>query len=66
MYGCEVVTGDRVLTARIEETEKARDLYDEAVSKGHGAFLADENRPDVFTMHAGNLKPGQAALIRLR
>ena len=64
--GCEIITGDRILTARIEDSEKAREVFDQAITAGHGAFLADQNRPDIFTMSAGNLLPGQAALIRLR
>lgn len=62
--GFEVVTGERVLTGRVEEADAALDLYDEAVSGGHAAYLLDQNRPDIFTLNVGNLKPGQAATVR--
>jgi Ca-activated chloride channel homolog len=63
--GFEVVTGDRVLTGRIEESEQAIEQYEDAVSEGHGAFMMEQDRPDVFTVRVGNLKPHQAATIRL-
>src|SRR5436190_14907650 len=54
--GFEVVTGDRVLTGKIEESEQAIEQYQEAVDDGHGAFLMEQDRPDVFTVRVGNLK----------
>ena len=35
------------------------------MSDGHGAYLMEQDRPDVFTVRVGNLKPRQAATIRL-
>lgn len=61
----EVLTADRVLTGKVEETEKAIDEYDQAIGEGHGAFLMEQDRPDVFTVRVGNIKPKQAATIRL-
>jgi Ca-activated chloride channel family protein len=63
--GFEVVTGDRVLTGVIEETGAAIERYEDAISEGHGAFMVEQERPDVFTARVGNLKPGQAATIQL-
>ena len=63
--GFEVLTGDRVLTGAIEENDKAIEKYDDAISEGHGAFIAEQDRPDVFTVRVGNLKTHQAATIRL-
>jgi Ca-activated chloride channel family protein len=63
--GFEVLTADRVLTGTIEEAEAATEKYEEAVSSGHGAFVMEQDRPDVFTVRVGNLKPRQAATIRL-
>src|SRR5689334_24904556 len=59
--GFEVVTADRVLTGQIEEIEHAIETYDKAIGAGHGAYMVEENRPDVFTVRGGNLKPRQAA-----
>lgn len=63
--GSEVVTGCHVLTGTIEESDKAVEKYDEAIADGHGAFMVEQDRPDVFTARVGNIKPRQAATIRL-
>ena len=63
--GFEVVTDDRVLTGRVEEAETAIDQYTEAVSDGNGAFMMEQDRPDVFTIRVGSLKPSQSVTIRL-
>src|SRR5438046_5606227 len=63
--GFEVITGDRVLTGTIDENEKAIEKYDDAIDAGHGAFMIEADRPDVFTARVGNLKPRQSATIRL-
>jgi Ca-activated chloride channel family protein len=63
--GFEVITGDRVLTGTIEENEKAIEQYDQAIDQGHGAFMVEADRPDVFTARVGNLKARQSATIRL-
>src|SRR4051794_20581880 len=61
----EVITGDRVLTGVVEESEQAIEQYEDAIADGDGAFLMEQERPDVFTVRVGNLKPRQAATIRL-
>jgi len=64
--GFEVFTADRVLTGMIEEADRATEKYEDAISEGHGAFTVEQDRPDVFTVRVGNLKPQQAATIRLK
>ncbi len=63
--GFEVVTGDRVLTGTVDEADAAVERYEDAVADGDAAYLAEQDRPDVFTVRVGNLKPRQAATIRL-
>lgn len=63
--GFEIVTGDRVLTGAVEETEQAIDQYETAISAGDGAYLVEQERPDVFTLRVGNIKPRQATIVRL-
>jgi Ca-activated chloride channel family protein len=63
--GFEVVTGDRVLTGVVEESERAIEKYEEAIGDGHAAYALEQVRPDVFTVRVGNIKPRQAATIRL-
>ncbi|MDB4873266.1 MAG: hypothetical protein JWL97_4270 [Gemmatimonadales bacterium] len=63
--GFEVITADHVLTGAIEEANQAIEKYENAIDEGHGAFLMEQERPDVFTVRVGNLKPRQAATIRI-
>jgi hypothetical protein len=63
--GFEVEIDGRRIKGRVEEREKAFETYDEAVAAGHGAYLLDEERPDVFTASVGNLPPGKEAVLRL-
>lgn len=59
-----VVDGVRV-TGQAMDREKAFEKYDDAMAAGHGAYLLDEERADVFTVSVGNLPPGKEATIRI-
>jgi len=63
--GFEVEIDGRVIRGRVLEREQAFETYDEAMSAGHGAYLLDEERADVFTASVGNLPPGKEAILRL-
>jgi len=55
----------RLITGAIEEREKAFEHYDEALAQGDGAYLLDEERPNIFTLSVGNLNPGASVLIEI-
>ena len=64
--GFEAVIDGTVVTGEVKERDEAFHGYDEALAAGHGAFLLDEERPDVFTASIGNLRPGVGdVLVRL-
>jgi len=63
--GFRAVIGDRVFKGGIEERNEAFKIYDEALSKGHGAYLLDEERPNIFTLSLGNLNPKNSAIIEI-
>src|SRR4051812_40485501 len=63
--GFEVVFFDKVFTGVVDESDRAIERYDDAIAEGHGAYLLEQHRPDVFTVRVGNLKPRQAVTIRL-
>ena len=63
--GFEAIVDGKVITGKVLEREKAFEVYDEAISAGHGAYLLDEERPDVFTASIGNLPPGKEVVVRL-
>ena len=61
--GFRARVGDRTIEGRVEEREKAFEIYDDAMADGHGAFLLDQERPNIFTASVGNLKAGQSAEV---
>ena len=63
--GFKAIIGEKTIEGGIEEREKAFEQYDEALSEGHGAILLDEERPNIFTLSVGNLKPGATAIIEI-
>jgi len=63
--GFRAIIGDRIIRGEIEEKEKAFKIYDEALAKGDGAYLLDEERPNIFTLSVGNLNPQRSAIIEV-
>ncbi len=63
VHGLTVRIGDRVIRARAEEREKAFETYDQALVEGHGAFLLDQERPNVFVLSVGAILPGVEAVV---
>jgi Ca-activated chloride channel family protein len=63
--GFEVEIGGKRIVGKVEEREKAFEKYDDAMSQGHGAFLVDQDRPNIFTASVGNLLADQEAIVRL-
>ncbi|GAB2820489.1 hypothetical protein GCM10022221_18010 [Actinocorallia aurea] len=51
--------------AELRERGEARQAYAEAVASGRRASLAEEDRPDVFSMSVGNILPGEHVTVRL-
>jgi Ca-activated chloride channel family protein len=49
----------------VEERETAFELYDGALTRGDGGYLLDEERPNIFTLSVGNLKPGAEAVVEI-
>jgi Ca-activated chloride channel family protein len=54
-----------VVEAALKERSRAREDYDKAMVEGRRAAIAEEDRPDVFTMRAGNIAPGERVTVRL-
>ena len=47
--GFEAVTNGVHYVGEVRPRDEAFRVYDEALLAGHGAYLLDEERPDVFT-----------------
>jgi len=63
--GFEVRIGDRLIQGEVEEKEKAFEEYDKAMAKGDGAYLLDQEKPNIFVASVGNLNPGQEATVSI-
>lgn len=61
--GFQVELDGRVLTGRVEDRDKCVEIYDQALSQGHRAFLVDQDRPNVFTAYVGNLRSGEEVVL---
>ncbi|WP_055481856.1 VIT domain-containing protein [Sphaerimonospora mesophila] len=56
---------DRVIDGVLKERARARADYDRALAEGRRAAIAEEDRPDVFTIRVGNIGPGERVTVRL-
>ncbi|CAH3018315.1 unnamed protein product, partial [Porites evermanni] len=63
--GFEAFINGKHIVGEVKEKEQAHKEYREAISQGHGAYLMDEETPDVFTVSVGNLPPGAQVLIKI-
>lgn len=63
--GFEAFINDKHIVGEVKEKEQAHREYKEAISKGHGAYLMDEEEPDVFTVSVGNLPALARVLIKI-
>jgi Ca-activated chloride channel family protein len=66
VHAMTVRLGERVLTARIQEKQRARIEYDAARREGRTAALLDQERPNVFQMSVANILPGDDVQVELR
>jgi Mg-chelatase subunit ChlD len=63
--GMTMTADDRVVRAELRERAEARQQYEQAIAEGKRASIAEEERPDVFTMRVGNILPGERVEIAL-
>ncbi|XP_045149944.1 protein mono-ADP-ribosyltransferase PARP4 [Echinops telfairi] len=63
--GFEAFINGKHIIGEVKEKEKAHREYKEAISQGHGAYLMDQDAPDVFTVSVGNLPPKAKVLIKI-
>ncbi|XP_050999336.1 protein mono-ADP-ribosyltransferase PARP4 [Acomys russatus] len=63
--GFEAFINGKHIVGEIKEKEEAQQKYREAISHGHGAYLMDQDAPDVFTVSVGNLPPRAKVLIKI-
>ena len=65
VVGLEAHIDGRKIRAEIQEKEKAKEMYKEAMSSGLTAVLGEEQQGDIFSLKLGNLPPNESAVIQL-
>jgi Ca-activated chloride channel family protein len=58
--------GERLVEGVLEERQRAREQYAQAIQQGYRATITEQERPNVFTLQVGNLMPGEEAQITFR
>jgi Ca-activated chloride channel family protein len=63
--GMRMEAAGRVVVAQLKERAQARADYEQALAEGRRASIAEEERPEVFTLRVGNIVPGEQVTVRL-
>jgi len=64
VYRCEMHVDGRVIAARVEERERAKELAREKKQAGHRTALVEMERDNLFTLSLGNVQPGDVIVVR--
>ncbi|CAG8486152.1 327_t:CDS:10 [Cetraspora pellucida] len=59
------IDGKKKVKGIVKDAKQASKEYDEAIQQGHGAYLLEEQLPDVFQCSVGNITAGQTVVIRI-
>ncbi|MCO5262395.1 MAG: TonB family protein [Lentimicrobium sp.] len=65
VHAMQMKIGSRTITARIETRDQAQKDYNAAVKEGRTASLLEQQRPNVFEMHVGNIMPGDLVEVEI-
>jgi Ca-activated chloride channel family protein len=65
VHAMQVRLGERVITAKIREKQKARLEFETAKREGKTAALLEQERPNVFSMNVANILPGDDVEVEL-
>ena len=64
VYRCEMHLDGRVIRARVEERERAREIAQEKKAAGYRTALVEMERDNLFSLSLGNVQPGDMLVIR--
>ncbi len=65
VHAMRMKIGERIVEAKIEEREEAKQQYEAAKNEGKKASLLEQQRPNVFTMNVANIMPGDSIDVEL-
>ncbi|XP_077197749.1 protein mono-ADP-ribosyltransferase PARP4 isoform X2 [Paroedura picta] len=63
--GFEAFIKGKHIIGEVKEKGVAHREYRDAVARGDGAYLMDQDAPDIFTVSVGNLPPSTRVLIKI-
>ncbi|XP_063807694.1 protein mono-ADP-ribosyltransferase PARP4 isoform X2 [Pseudophryne corroboree] len=63
--GFEAFINGKHIIGEVKEKRQAHREYRAAISECHGAYLMDQDAPDVFTVSVGNLPPKSTVVIKI-
>jgi Vault protein inter-alpha-trypsin domain len=64
VFRCELIVNGRVIQARVEERQRARDIAKAMKDAGHRVGLVEQERDNLFTLSLGNVQPNDLILVR--
>ena len=64
VYRCEMHVNGRIIRAKVEEQERAREIAREQRAAGRRTALVEVERENLFTLSLGNVQPGDLVVIR--
>ena len=65
VFACEININGRLIRAKVEEREAARQLAEEKKAAGHRTGLVEMERDNLFTLQLGNVQPDDLVVVRL-
>ncbi|XP_009888954.1 PREDICTED: poly [ADP-ribose] polymerase 4 [Charadrius vociferus] len=63
--GFEAFINGKHVIGEVKEKKQAHREYRKAISQGDGAYLMDQDAPDVFVISVGNLPPNSTVVIKI-
>lgn len=57
--------GERFIEGKIEEKQKAKEIYEQAKRDGKKASLLSQQRPNIFTNAVANIGPGESIVVQI-
>lgn len=64
VYRCEMHVNGRIIRAKVEEQERAREIARKQRAAGRRTALVEVERDNLFTLSLGNVQPGDLVVIR--
>ena len=64
----KVKVGEKEVNAQVQEKDKAKQKYEDAIAAGHQAVMLgqkEDHEENVFQMHVGNIEPKQIVEVKI-